>query len=139
MHPICRIPEMLEDIESNEGWRAEMYDDHLGYKTIGYGTLLEHGIDKVEGGFLAMYRLSKNVDRFEQLTGIELTDLPKEKAIVLADMCYQLGPDGLAAFRNMIAAIRRGDWAEAARQGRDSRWYNQTPNRAERNMRTLEA
>ena len=139
MHPICHESEMTEDIEREEGWRAKVYKDHLGYDTIGFGTLLENGIDKVEGTFLAMYRLSKNVDRFEELTGIELTDLPKHKAMALANMCYQLGPDGVAKFRKMIAAIKAGDWLEAGRQGRDSKWYYQTPQRAERVMKELES
>ena len=139
MHPVCHEPEMVEDIENDEGWRTKMYQDHLGYWTIGFGTLLEHGIDKVEGAFLAMYRLSKNVDRFEELTGLELTTLPKAKALALANMCYQLGPDGVSRFRKMVAAVKAGDWQEAGRQGRDSKWYQQTPQRAERVMRALES
>ena len=139
MHPVACQPEMLDKIEQEEGWREHAYQCTEGYATIGYGTNIDAGIDKVEGSFLAMYRLSQNVDRFEQLTGLDITALPMPKAMALADMCYQLGPDGLAQFRNMIAAVKAADWLEAGRQGRDSRWYHQTPNRAERNMRILES
>ena len=35
-------------------------------------------------------------------------------------------------------AIERNDWKQAAVEGRDSRWYNQVTNRAERLMTMLE-
>ena len=38
----------------------------------------------------------------------------------------------------MHAALNREDWAEAAKEGRDSLWYRQVPNRAERLMSRLE-
>ena len=38
----------------------------------------------------------------------------------------------------MHAAILEGNWSEAAKEGRDSRWYNQVTNRAERLMKRLE-
>ena len=38
----------------------------------------------------------------------------------------------------MNAAIAEGDWKTAAVEGRDSRWYNQVRNRAERLMKRLE-
>ena len=139
LHPITTLEELVEEIEVDEGWRSLPYNDHLGKLTIGYGTLLEEGIDKTEGKFLMLYRLSKNVDQFERLTDIELTDLPREKALVLANMCYQLGPTGLSKFRNMLSAIQREDWTEAGKQGRYSRWYKQTPNRAEKLMRIMES
>ena len=38
----------------------------------------------------------------------------------------------------MNLALEMGDWKEAALEGRDSRWYNQVGNRAERLMVRLE-
>ena len=41
-------------------------------------------------------------------------------------------------FNKHNAALREGDWKTAAIEGRDSRWYNQVTNRAERLMKRLE-
>ena len=41
-------------------------------------------------------------------------------------------------FKKMKAAVDNRNWKEAAVQGRDSRWYNQVTNRAERLMQRLE-
>ena len=54
-------------------------------------------------------------------------------------MCFNLGKGGLGGFRNFGAAIKRKDYKTAAKEGRDSRWYRQVTNRAERLMKMLEA
>jgi hypothetical protein len=38
----------------------------------------------------------------------------------------------------MKAALEKGDWKEAAKEGRDSKWYKQVTKRAERLMTRLE-
>ena len=52
-------------------------------------------------------------------------------------MAYQMGINGLMNFKNMIDAIEEGCWIDAAHEGLDSRWAKQTPERAERQMKTL--
>ena len=41
-------------------------------------------------------------------------------------------------FKKMKAALEKGDWKEAAKEGRDSKWYKQVTKRAERLMTRLE-
>ena len=53
-------------------------------------------------------------------------------------MTFNMGMTRLSKFKNFKAAIERNDWKEAAKEGRDSRWYNQVTNRAERLMTMLE-
>ena len=48
---------------------------------------------------------------------------------------YELGNE-LLEFLN--AELKKEDWVEAAKEGRDSRWYNQVTKRAERLMSRLE-
>jgi hypothetical protein len=50
---------------------------------------------------------------------------------VLVDMRFQLGDAGFRKFKRMIRAIRREDHVGMIREMRDSRWYRQTPERAE--------
>jgi lysozyme len=53
-------------------------------------------------------------------------------------MMFNLGRTRLSKFKNMRTAIDNEDWATAAVEGRDSRWYRQVGNRAERLMERLE-
>jgi len=53
-------------------------------------------------------------------------------------MTFNMGMTRLSKFKNFKAAIERNDWKQAAVEGRDSRWYNQVTNRAERLMVMLE-
>ena len=52
-------------------------------------------------------------------------------------MAYQMGVNGVMGFRKMLGAIVNGNYRLAAQEGMDSRWANQTPNRAKRLMDRL--
>ena len=45
-------------------------------------------------------------------------------------MCFNLGPNRLSKFRNMLYASSVGDWEEMSRQKEDSRWYGQVGRRS---------
>jgi lysozyme len=47
-------------------------------------------------------------------------------------MAFQLGTDGLLGFKNTLALIRDGKYAEAAEAMLQSKWATQTPERAQR-------
>jgi lysozyme len=64
-------------------------------------------------------------------------ELSEARQAVLISMAYQMGLSGLLKFKNMLAAIETQRWNDAAHEGLDSRWATQTPERAERQMRTL--
>ena len=53
-------------------------------------------------------------------------------------MMFNMGLTRLSKFKNHNAALFAGDWKQAAVEGRDSRWYQQVTNRAERLMSRLE-
>ena len=58
---------------------------------------------------------------------------------VIANMMFNMGLTRLSKFKKHNAALQCGDWPVAAVEGRDSRWYKQVTNRAERLMERLEA
>ena len=45
----------------------------------------------------------------------------------------------MSQFKNFKAALDEGDWVRAGTEGRDSRWYKQVGNRAERLMVRMES
>jgi len=49
-----------------------------------------------------------------------------------------MGRGRLGGFKNFRAALEEGDWKRAGVEGRDSRWYKQVGNRAERLMERVE-
>ena len=51
---------------------------------------------------------------------------------------FNMGRPRLSKFKKMNVALQKYDWVEAAKEGRDSRWYRQVTNRAERLMTRLE-
>ena len=76
------------------------------------------------------------VDCFLRFPNWEL--YPAEAKQIFANMMFNMGRTRLSKFKNMIKAAEAADWSQAAVEGRDSRWYNQVQNRAERLMSRLE-
>ena len=129
------IDDLVQDLKRDEGWVPHAYKDHLGYLTIGYGFL----IDERRGGQLpkgiAEQWLHHNViSKWAELTSRIpwLLDQPEEIQRALGNMAYQLGVGGLLKFQNMLNCLLAGDREMAADEAMDSRWAQQTPNRAER-------
>ena len=146
----CKInrDKLYEEIKADEGEVLEVYKDHLGYPTIGIGHLVraedeEHG--KPTGTKITAERSRKLFDRdvqcaiedCERLYG-QWHNWPEEVQLILVNMAFNLGATRLAKFKNMHNMLSQHKWKEAAAEGRDSRWYRQVTNRAERLMTRLE-
>lgn len=109
------------------------YNDHLGFVTIGVGRL----IDKQKGGGIthdeAQYLLNNDIaTRVEALQAKlpwfdSLSDVRKA---VLLNMSFQLGIAGLLGFGRTLEMVKMGDYASAAENMLESKWAQQTPNRA---------
>ena len=60
------------------------------------------------------------------------------RATALISMCFQMGADWLAGFKNTLAMIAVGRWSDAAKNMLRSLWAQQTPERAKRVARIIE-
>jgi len=58
-------------------------------------------------------------------------DLDFVRRQVLIDMCFNMGWPTLSNFKKMFAALKDGDYEEAANQMIDSKWYRDVKKRAE--------
>ena len=67
----------------------------------------------------------------------EFSLLCEPRKAVLVSMSFQMGINGLMGFKKMLAAVKGGDWATAYAEGLNSRWCEQTPDRAMRQMTTM--
>jgi DNA-directed RNA polymerase specialized sigma24 family protein len=68
----------------------------------------------------------------------DFDDKPDIVQEILVNMLFNLGYHRLSQFKKFLKAIKENNWQEAAKEGRDSRWYTQVTFRAERLMSKLE-
>jgi lysozyme len=141
---------VYEQLIIDEGVKHEIYLDHLGNPTFGIGHLItekdkEH--DMPVGATVSGERiwdvfnddLNIAIDECKHLYGYsEWEFFPAEVQEVLVNMMFNLGRPRLSKFKNMNASLIKHDWRIAAVHGRDSLWYKQVTNRAERLMTILE-
>lgn len=142
---------VYEQLKIDEGVEYVIYNDHLGYPTFGVGHLItesdeEFGqpvgtpIDEERVRACFERDLDTSISECNALYGeSEFSGLPDEVQQILVNMMFNMGRTRLSKFKKMNEAIEAGDWKTAAVEGRDSRWYKQVTNRAERLMSRLEA
>ena len=141
---------VYEQLKVDEGVKYEIYLDHLGLPTFGVGHLIlqsDEEFGKAVGTTVSEERVRACFDRDLETAIRECNNLyqerefgnyPDEVQQVLVNMMFNMGRPRLSGFKKFNAAISEGKWSEAAKEGRDSKWYNQVKNRAERLMSRLE-
>lgn len=130
------------DLIRDEGIRLRVYRCTAGHPTIGVGHKLTEreiltGLSEIsleQAGHLLHIDIGIALNGCAAIFGRDRFDAftePRQRALV--NMCFQLGTQGLAGFRRMVAAIMRGDWLTAHREALDSKWATQdSPGRAHR-------
>lgn len=129
-------------LRGEEGEKLYEYKDHLGYSTIGVGRLIDKrkngGITSEESAYLLGNDIQKRLTELDlKLPWIKRLDDARRG--VLLSMAFQMGVDGLLAFKNTLEMVRTGRYADAANGMLNSLWARQTPQRAQRHavqMRT---
>ena len=138
MQPKMTIEQLLSEdfdqrVARHEGKKYKVYFDQFGNPTIGIGRNLNAGLTDDEVMYL--YRNSKQKatnDCFNNLTW--LTTQPKIIQEVLIEMCFQMGIVGLLQFHNFLGMIQVKQYKEAAKDGLDSLWAKQAPERVQELM-----
>ena len=139
---------LYEEIKADEGEVLEVYEDHLGYLTVGIGHLVtekDEEFGEPAGTPITAERSRELFDidvecaikDCERLYG-QWHNWPEEVQLIMVNMAFNLGATRLAKFVSMKNMLSQGKWKEAAVEGRDSLWYRQVTNRAERLMQRLE-
>ena len=142
------IERVQRQLELDEGVEHRIYHDHLGLATFGIGHLvltsdpefsLEIGTpvtpERVATAFAEDLAIAENECKVLYYFWEEL---PEEVQEILVNMMFNLGRPRLSKFKKMNAHIEDENWRCAAVEGRDSRWYNQVGQRAERLMVRME-
>lgn len=136
------MTDILKWVMTEEDFSPTVYQDSLGYWTIGYGLCVDprkrSGLTEGEARWILSKRLGEIAWRLEErLGGVwGRMNLPRRAALV--NMAYQLGVEGLFGFTKMIDAVRIEDWYAVHREALDSKWAREdTPERARRVAETL--
>lgn len=133
---------LVTQLRIDEGVRRRRYKDTKGIWTIGVGHNIEadpkypftekdEPLKDDQINFLLLYdidvvvsELDKNVNWWRAMEEV--------RQRVLANMCFNMGWPTLAQFKNTLNAMHFSRYAEAAQGMRDSLWYIQVGERAER-------
>ncbi len=98
----------------------QAYRDSVGLLTIGYGHCIERkGITRRAAEVILEDDL---LDAENAVDRMAFGDIGEARRAALVSMALNLGGDGLAAFKDMLAALRRGDWQAAHDEALDSKW-----------------
>lgn len=128
-------------IKVDEGWQARAYRCTENWLTIGYGRRIDdsekHTVTTKEKESAWVknrvsslsQELSKSIPCFKTLSDV--------RRAVLISLAYQLGVNGLMAFRKMLEALNKGDYLQASVELLDSKYARQTANRANRNANMI--
>jgi lysozyme len=142
--------EVFETLKIDEGVEYKVYADHLGLHTFGVGHLIVEGDPEWGQPFETPVSEERVWEAFDAdlnvaiaechqlFPGDEFEGFPEEAQQVIVNMMFNMGRPRLSGFKKFIAACKEGDWKTAAVEGRDSKWYRQVTNRAERLMVRLE-
>lgn len=125
------IDDLKDRLRLEEGVRVKPYIDTVGIITIGVGrNLKDKGLrlDEVE------LMLSNDVaEVFQECSKLSFWDnIDDIEKLVLLDMCFNLGFDGLSKFTHFLSSLASGDRQLAAQQMLESKWATQVGQRASR-------
>ena len=118
---------LIKSIKKNEGFRGESYKDTLGFDTIGYGTKLP--LSEYEAELILKSRLKDKIRELEKKEPF-INELPTNKQEIIAEMCYQMGVNGVLNFKKMWLALKDFNFSLASVEMMDSKWAKQTFGRA---------
>jgi len=117
-------------IKKHEGLRLFPYMCSVGKLTIGYGRNIEDtGISKEEAETFLKSDVDACVLALRDKTDYYL-HLNEARQAVIVNMVFNLGWSRFNQFKNMIKAIRSGDYSLASIEMLDSKWSRQVGGRA---------
>ena len=136
------IEQLRKELEVDEGVKYEIYNDHLGYPTFGIGHLVRD--NDPENGEPVGTPVSEDrvIEAFNEdvetvlndctILYDDFDDLPEEAQLIIANMMFNLGRPRLSRFLKMKQHVDNRDFVSASEEMKNSKWYRQVTNRAQR-------
>ncbi len=132
-----------------EGYKENPYIDTLGYPTVAGGIRIgpkgaglsnyQFTVPREVGDVWKLSILNDKIATAKKYSNIQqaLANCNDARKDIIYSMMYQLGVDGLAAFKNTLKSIAGGDFNAGAEGMLNSLWARQTPGRAERHAEVM--
>lgn len=116
-----------EFFKKHEGFKRYPYTCTAGKITIGWGwNLTDNGLPVDICEILLERTLQIATEDSKTVLGEDVYNrLSEVRKAILVDLAANLGLGRLRKFKNMIAAVKVGDYAKASLELIDSRWYTQ--------------
>lgn len=124
------IAKLTASIQQHEGLRLNPYIDSTGHSTIGYGHNLAGGITQNAANFILSEDIAVSQTACESQVWWDNVSGDDVRSRAIIEMVFNMGLGGLLTFRQAIAALAAGDFAAAADQFEQSKWYGQVGKRA---------
>lgn len=121
---------LVEQLKRHEGFRAHVYTDTTGHKTIGYGFNLDAGINERNAEALLQSQLAEIWLQCNEEFKRFWFRLSHARQGVIIDMVFNLGMRGFLKFKKMIKAIEDLDDEAVVAEMLDSKWAHQVKGRA---------
>lgn len=143
--------ELMPQIKRHEGTEHIAYKDTKGNMTVGVGFNLERAdartlISQVGADFDKVYSRQQalNDQQINQLLNVNINEAmeiansfipnlsshPKKVQLVVADMCFNMGPAKMSQFVKFQKRITERNYAAAALEMQNSAWYTQVGQRS---------
>lgn len=139
------MDQLIEQLKRHEGFKAHVYRCSAGKLSIGYGYNLQanplklssieinhlhtNGIDEFEAERLLKLMIARITDQLEQAIPF-INHLNPARQDVIINMAYNMGLPGLLKFKKTLVLIEAEDYAQAAKEMLNSKWYTDVGHRA---------
>ena len=124
---------VLVDLKQQEGFRSTAYLDTVGVWTIGYGFTEDvrpgDTITRQEAEIYLGERVDIAIKDARALVGEEFDALDGPRQAIMINLAFNLGYRRLSKFVATLAAVRAGNFKQAAIQLTNSKWCGQVKTR----------
>ena len=127
-----REQQEISQLVADEGYRRCPYSDSLGITTVGFGHMSLPS-DVTTGCLTPSEAIGLLRDDYNNAKLSVEKRYPwadGEVKLVIVNMTFQMGANGVSKFKNMLAALKDEDYDRAAAEMLDSKWASQTESRA---------
>ena len=142
------IEKVKEDLVRHEGYITEIYLDSENLPTFGIGHLvtesdMEHtwpvGTAITDERILQVFNDDCKAAYSDAcVVFLNLASHPEDVQRVCINMAFNLGRTRLLKFKKMISAVNEGNYAKAAEEMTDSKWYRQVKRRSKELVTTMQ-
>tara|TARA_R100001460_G_scaffold63200_1_gene103434 strand:- start:584 stop:988 length:405 start_codon:yes stop_codon:yes gene_type:complete len=124
------MKDLIKQLKIHEGYKPTVYKCTSGVDTIGIGFAIKDLYLSEEVCELILTEKLEEIDTKLDKKFDWYCESPQEVKNVMMNMTYQLGFRGFCKFKKTIGYLQEANYKSASVEMLDSRWANQTPNRA---------